>query len=81
MTGALPDGRLDEVLPRVNALVDRYRTTCLWFLDQDYYPRSRDQVLQVLEYVQRYGDLEAFRAAATIRQWLSATSSGRSAAS
>ncbi len=79
MSGAVQHPRLDEVLPRVHALVDRYRTTCLWFLAEDYYPRSRDQVLQVLEYVQRYGDLEAFRAAGTLRQWLSPTSSGTSA--
>ena len=81
MTGAPGDRQLDDVLPRVHALIDRYRGTCLWFLAEDYYPRSRDQVLQVLEYVQRYGDLDAFRAAGTLRQWLSATSSDRSAAS
>jgi hypothetical protein len=72
---------LDEVLPRVHALVDRYRAACLWFLDPDYYPRSRNEVLRVLEDLQRYGDLEAFRAAGSIRQWLSSTSSDTSVAS
>ena len=65
----------------MHALVDRYRTVCLWFLATDYYPQSRDEIARVLEYLQRYGDLEAFRAAGAIRQWLSATSSDTSVAS
>ena len=65
----------------VNALVDEYRTRCLWFLRPDYYPATRDEQLRVLDYVQRYGDRAGYVRAATIRQWLSQISSGGSAAS
>lgn len=72
---------LDEVLPHVKTLVDRCRVRCLWFLEADYYPRTRAEVLRVLEYLERYGDRETFRSAASIRQWLSPSSSDRSAGS
>jgi hypothetical protein len=36
-------------------------------------------VLRVLDYLERHGDRDAFVAAASIRQWLSPTSSDRSA--
>ena len=70
---------LDAVLPQVVALVDRYRAQCLWFFEADYYPRTRAEVLRVLDYGERYGDTDAFRAAAALRQWLSPTSSDSSA--
>ncbi|HEY0874611.1 MAG TPA: hypothetical protein VGD94_14155 [Vicinamibacterales bacterium] len=72
---------IEEVLAEVRALVDRYRARCLWFLEADYYPRSRTEVLRVLDYLERYGDREAFSAAARLRQWLSPTSSDTSAVS
>lgn len=69
------------VADAVNALVDDYRTRCLWFLRADYYPATREEQLRVLDYVQRYGDRDAHLRAATLRQWLSQTSSADSAAS
>jgi len=65
----------------VNRLVDEYRARCLWFLREDYYPRSLEDVLRVLGYIETYGDLEGFQRAAALRQWLSRTSSAGSAAS
>ncbi len=65
----------------VNALVDDYRVRCLWFLRPDYYPATREEQLRVLDYVQRHGDREAHVRVATLRQWLSQTSSADSAAS
>jgi hypothetical protein len=79
MTQGVEARPLDVVLPQVRTLVDRYRARCLWFLEADYYPRTRAEVLRVLEYLERYGDRDAFSAAASIRQWLSPTSSDRSA--
>jgi hypothetical protein len=64
----------------VNALVDEYRTRCLWFLRPDYYPATRDAQLRILDCVQRYSDRAGYVRAATIRQWLSQISSGDSAA-
>ncbi len=57
-------------MQNVNALVDEYRTRCLWFLREDYYPQTPADALRVLEYIERHGDVEAFRKAATLRQWL-----------
>jgi hypothetical protein len=65
----------------MHALVDDYRTRCLWFLRLDYYPTTREEQLRVLDYVQRYGDREAHIRAANLRQWLSQTSSADSFAS
>jgi len=65
----------------VDRLVDRYRVECLWFLREDYYPASDEERLRVLEYVERYGDREAWKAAAELRRWLSPTSSARSSGS
>jgi hypothetical protein len=71
----------DPVLADVRMLVDRYRTRCLWFLAEDYYPETKAEVLRVLHYIERHGDREAFQAAAQIRRWLSPTFSDTSAAS
>ncbi len=72
---------VDAVIEEVRALVDRYRGRCLWFLRDDYYARTRNEVLRVLGYVERYGDRDAFGRAASIRQWLSPISSDISAGS
>lgn len=48
----------------VDALVEEYRQRCLWFLREDYYPRSDAERLKVLDYIQRHGDREAFLRAA-----------------
>ena len=66
---------------KVNALVNEYRARCLWFLRPDYYPRSMEDCLRILGYIERYGDREAFRKAAGVRRWLSRPSSAESAAS
>jgi hypothetical protein len=53
------------------ALCADYRTRCLWFLRADYQPVTTEEKLRVLMYIERNGDLEAFRRVAPIRQWLS----------
>ena len=59
-----------EVVREVNRLTDEYRAQCLWFLREDYYPGDTAQRLKVLEYIERRGDLKAFKQARTLRQWL-----------
>jgi len=66
---------------RVAALVDRYRSQCLWFLRPDFYPRTDEERLRILEYIERYGDRQAFREAASVRRWLSRPSNATSAGS
>lgn len=65
----------------VNQLVDEYRSRCLWFLRPDYYPTTDDERRQVLDDIERYGDRDAFKRVAAVRQWLSRNSSARSAGS
>jgi hypothetical protein len=69
-----------RAMESVNALVDEYRTRCLWFLREDYYPATPTDALRILQYIERYGDVPAFQKAATLRQWLLQNSSVPSAA-
>jgi hypothetical protein len=71
--------QLDVVMERVNCLVDEYRVQCLWFLREDYYPATREEALRALGYIERHGDVEAFRKAGEVRQWLSRGTSEKSA--
>lgn len=69
----------ESVKRSVNELVDEYRRRCLWFLREDYYPRTRADALRVLEYIERHGDVAAFRKVAPLKQWLLQNSSEASA--
>lgn len=64
----------------IRRLVDDYRTRCLWFLREDYYPTTAAECERVLRLIERYGDLRAFRRVAGLRKWLSHRSSETSAA-
>lgn len=65
----------------LRALIDEYRTRCLWFLRPDHYPETRDATLRVLRHIEKHGDREGFVRAARLRRWLSPTSNAQSAAS
>ena len=71
---------LENVMTRVCELVARYRVQCLWFLRSDYFPTTVAEAREVLDYIQRHGDLDAFRRAGQLKQWLSRNSSAASAA-
>ena len=62
-------------------LVDDYRTRCLWFLREDYYPETSSERERILSLIAQHGDQEAFRRAAEVRTWLSRRSSATSAGS
>jgi hypothetical protein len=73
---------LDPVIDaEVRCLVDEYRERCLWFARSDYYPSTPDEILRVLGWIRARGDREAFQRAGKIEEWLSRTSSEKSAAS
>lgn len=63
----------------LRALIDQYRTRCLWYMREGYYPTTNDEVLLVLDAIQRHGDVEAFKRAGVLRQWVSATPRARRA--
>jgi len=54
----------------IDRLADEYRDQCLWFLRRDFYPRTLDECLRVLGYIERYGDRPAYQRAAQAREWL-----------
>ncbi len=70
-----------EIVKAVDELIDEYRTRCLWFLRPDYYPTTTAERLRLLGYIERHGDLQAYRRASSFRQWLSRPSSATSAGS
>ena len=73
---------LDPALEaQVRSLVDEYRGRCLWFVRPDYYPSTSEEILRVLRWIRAGGDKEAFQRAGKIEEWLSRTSSEKSAAS
>lgn len=65
----------------LRALMDEYRSRCLWFLRGDYYPSIDEEWLRVLEQIERHGDREAYRKASAIRLGLSRNSSAASVGS
>lgn len=75
------DQTTEFIRSELDRLVDEYRSRCLWFLKQDYYPRSAEEIASVLRQIEIHGDLNAFQRAADIRRWLSRDSSESSAAS
>ena len=60
----------NEFRDAVRELTDRYRDRCLWFLREDFYPVTNDEVLRTLGYIQEQGDVEGFREAGRLKQWL-----------
>ena len=61
----------EEFLPQdMDRLVDEYRDQCLWFLRGDFYPRTLEESLRVLGYIERYGDRAGYQKAAQARRWL-----------
>lgn len=70
----------DRVGAALDELVDEYRDRCLWFLRRDYYPATHEERLRILAYIERCGDLNAYRRAGTLKRWLLQSSSAPSAA-
>ena len=66
--------------PEYRALAEDYRATCLWSMGDALHPRSERQLEQVLEAVERNGDLAGYRRAGEIRKWLSPDSKRKSCA-
>ncbi len=65
----------------VDALVNECRSVALWFLRPDYYPRTDDERRRVLYEIQKHADVDLYKRAARLEQWLSRHSSAASAGS
>ena len=57
------------------SVVEDYRGMCLWSLPEDFMPGNERQVHCLVECLEHYGDLNAYRKAGEIRKWLSHVSS------
>jgi len=73
------DMREDVIREEFRRLLAEHRCLCLWFLREDYVPETVPEMLRVLEQIQRHGNLEAYRRAGALKQWLLQNSSGASA--
>jgi hypothetical protein len=69
MSARIPTGQ--EISTEIDKLVEEYRITCLWFAPADYLPKTDEQRLRALDYIERYGDRAAFTRARSLREWLS----------
>lgn len=70
-----------EIEARWRLLVDEYRSRCLWFLRDDYYPATPTERERVLRLIERGGDLAVLPRVAELRAWLSHQSNETSAVS
>jgi hypothetical protein len=70
-----------DVARAVDALVDECRSLALWFLRRDYYPQTDLERWRVLESIQKHANVEVFKRAARLKEWLSRHSSATSAGS
>ena len=59
-----------DVAMEIEELVEKYRDLCLWFLRPDFVPRGHEEVLLVLDLIERYGDRAGFERVQRLRQWL-----------
>jgi len=55
---------------RIKPLMEKYRIRCLWFMSPQYLPETLESALRVLEYIERYGDRQAYLEAEELKKWL-----------
>ncbi len=68
----------EDIQNQLADLIGNYRSSCLWFLAEDFVPETRQQAMRVLTYIERYGDREGFVQARRLKQWLSLSTSDES---
>jgi len=67
-----------DMLEAVRRLVEANRLQCLWFMKEDYLPRSTAEAERVLTAIEQHGDRQAWVKAREMREWLSRTTSAAS---
>ncbi|MCP5008014.1 MAG: hypothetical protein GY941_29380 [Planctomycetes bacterium] len=60
----------NEIQEKVNGLIDKTRSQCLWFFKPDYYPQSLEETLMVLKKIEINGNRENYINARKFSQWL-----------
>jgi hypothetical protein len=77
--GVMAVGQETDITERLTPLAYKYRSRCLWFLREDFFPGNMREALLVLDDIEKHGDREAFIEARRVREWLSRISSASSA--
>ena len=67
-----------DILEALHRLVEANRLQCLWFMKEEYLPRSAAEADRVLEAIEQHGDRQAWVKARELRAWLSRTTSAAS---
>lgn len=60
-----------ELTRQIEPLLEKYRESCLWYLQDDFIPTNENDIYFILEALENHGDREAFIEAGKIRTWLS----------
>lgn len=60
----------DDFQNEVKQLIDEYRSQCLWFLNDNFYPSEPSRLLSTLNYIEQHGNLKAFQRSRQLKQWL-----------
>jgi len=63
--------RTKQAISEVRDLVENYRTTCFWFMNEQWLPDSVAAARRAVILLQRYGDREAYLSASAWKPWLS----------
>lgn len=64
-----------QILAAVHRLVEANRLRCLWFMKEDFLPRSAEEADRALARIEIHGDRQAWAEARELRAWLSRTTS------
>lgn len=59
-----------ELIKEIRTLIEKYRVQCLWFLKENYFPETPEQVIRILEKIEKHSDRKGFIRAREIKQWL-----------
>ena len=59
-----------EIEQELHSLTEHYRSTCLWFLREDFVPHTAIEAKIVLQAIKRYGDAEGYKRSRRLEKWL-----------
>jgi hypothetical protein len=64
------DERTIRAIHEIRDLVEKYRTTCFWFMNDRWLPDTAAAARRAAILLQRYGDRQAYVSSAALLQWL-----------
>jgi len=64
-----------DILEAVHRVVEANRLQCLWFMKEDFLPRTAEEADRALAEIEIHGNRQAWTEARELRAWLSRTTS------